>query len=148
MARGGDAPLTVLSTNDSMSANTTRSQNGSAPDFRDTDGPRAISEESISQMNQPDVEPAEGEVRCYAVARVNGVIDYNDDELGFATGATVLYMDADAQVAFERRYYVDADEWGDIDAVDTAAVDAHPEPTVAMVSHFGDVVARHQEVSA
>ena len=99
-------------------------------------------------MTQPDVEPAEGEVRCYAVARVNGVIDYNDDELGFATGATVLYMDADAQVAFERRYYVDEDEWAPIDTVDTAAVDAHPEPTVAMVSHFGDVIARHQEVSA
>jgi len=112
------------------------------------EGPRAISEAAISQMNQPDVEPTDGEVRCYAVARVNGVIDYNDSELGFATGATVLYMDADATVAFERRYYVDEDEWADIDAVDTAPVDAHPEPTVAMVSRFDDVLQRHREVSA
>ena len=130
-----------------MSANTTQSQNGSAPDFHDLKGPRAISEAAISQMNQPDVEPTDGEVRCYAVARVNGVIDYNDSELGFATGATVLYMDADATVAFERRYYVDEDEWADIDAVDTAAVDAHPEPTVAMVSRFGDVLQRHRGVA-
>jgi len=131
-----------------MSQIETQSQNGDAPDFRDTDGPRAIETAQLREMTQPDVEPAEGEVRCYAVARVNGVINYNDDELGFATGATVLYMDADAQVAFERRYYVDEDEWAPIDAVDTAAVDAHPEPTVAMVSRFGDVLQRHQEVSA
>ena len=137
----------MLSTNDSMSANTTQSQNGSAPDFHDLEGPRAIEAEQISQMNHPDVEAADGEVRCYAVARVNGVMDYNDSELGFATGATVLYMNADAQVAFERRYYVDEGEWADIDAVDTAAVDAHPEPTVAMVSRFGDVLQRHRGVA-
>jgi hypothetical protein len=131
-----------------MSTDTTGTQNGSAPDFHDTEGPRAIETVQISQMNQSDIEPADGEVRCYAVARVNGVIDYNDDELGFATGATVLYMDADATVAFERRYYVDADEWAPIDAVDTAAVDAHREPTNAMVSRFGDVIARHQEERA
>lgn len=130
-----------------MSTDTTRRQNGSAPDFHDTEGPRAIETAQIRQMNRRDVEPAEDEVRCYAIARVNGVIDYNDDELGFATGATVLYMDADAQAAFERRYYVDADEWAPIDAVDTAAVDAHREPTVAMVSRFGDVIERHQEVA-
>jgi len=131
-----------------MTTDTIRSQNGSAPDFHDLEGPRAISEAAISQMNQPDVEPDADEVRCYAVARVNGVINYNDDDLGFATGATILYMDADAQVAFERRYYVDEGEWADIDAVDTTAVDAHPEPTVAMVSRFGDVLQRHRGVSA
>jgi hypothetical protein len=131
-----------------MSTDTTQPQNGSAPDFRDTGGPRAIETAQIRQMNHPDVEAGEGEVRCYAVARANGVIDYNDDELGFATGATVLYMDADGTVAFERRYYVDADEWAPIDAVDTAAVDAHREPTNAMVSRFADVIARHQEERA
>ncbi|OYR79307.1 hypothetical protein DJ84_18305 [Halorubrum ezzemoulense] len=131
-----------------MSTDTTQPQNGSAPDFHDLEGPRAISEAAISQMNQPDVDPDDDEVRCYAVARVNGVINYNDDDLGFATGATILYMGADAQVAFERRYYVDEGEWDDIDAVDTAAVDAHPEPTVAMVSRFGDVLQRHRGVSA
>lgn len=131
-----------------MSTHTTRSQNDTAPDFSDTEGPRAIETTQLSKMTRSDVEPADGEVRCYAVARVNGVIDYNDDELGFATGATVLYMDADAQVAFERRYYVDESEWSAIEGVDTAAVAAHPEPTVAMVSRFGDVLARHQEVIA
>jgi hypothetical protein len=131
-----------------MTTDTIRPQNGSAPDFHDLEGPQPIEAAQIDQMNQPDVEPDADEVRCYAVARVNGVIDYNDDDLGFATGATVLYMDAEAQVAFERRYYVDEGEWGDIDAVGTASVDAHPEPTVAMVSRFGDVLQRHREVSA
>lgn len=130
-----------------MTTKTSRPKDGCAPDFHGTDGPQALTVAQIHQMSHPDVDVADDEVRCYAVARVNGVIDYNDDDLGFATGATVLYMDADAQVAFERRYYVDAGEWTPIDAVDTVAVDAHPEPTVAMVSRFGDVLQQHDEVT-
>lgn len=117
-----------------------------APDFRDTEGPQEITHAQIDALNYPSVTAGDDEVVCYAVARVNGVIDYNDDALGFATGATVLYMDPAGRVAFERRYYVDKDEWAPIDAVDTAAEDAHPAPTAAMVANFAHVLERYDAV--
>lgn len=118
-----------------------------APDFRDTEGPQELTQAQIDALNHPSDTPGADEVVCYAVARANGVIDYNDDALGFATGATVLYMDPAGRVAFERRYYVDEDEWAPIDAVDTAAEDAHPAPTAAMVANFAHVLERYDAVS-
>jgi len=129
-----------------MSAHNPTPQNGGAPDFVGTDGPKVITGAQIDAMNHPDVDAGADEVVCYAVARVDGVIDYNDDELGFATGATVLYMDPDGQVAFERRYYVDPGEFAEIDAVDTTGVDSHPEPTAAMVANFAHVLEQHAGV--
>ena len=140
-------PTTALSTNDSMSVHNRTPQNGDAPAFHETAGPRALTDAQIDQMNHPAVEAAADEVRCYAVARVNGVIDYNDDALGFATGATVLYMSPGAEVAFERRYYVDAGEFEPIDAVSVTGVDDHPEPTAAMVANFAHVLEQHDDVA-
>lgn len=129
-----------------MSTNPTTTQNGTAPDFRDTEGPQEITQAQIDALNRPSITAGDGEVVCYAVARANGVIDYNDDALGFATGATVLYMDPDAQVAFERRYYVDSGEFDAIDAIDVAGVDDHPAPTAAMVANFAHVLERYDDV--
>jgi len=146
MAAGVQAPTTDAATEDSMSAHNPTPQNGDAPDFVDTDGPQPITAAQIDEMNHPAVEADADEVRCYAVARVNGVIDYNDDALGFATGATVLYMSPGAEVAFERRYYVDPDEFGGIDAVDVAGVDDHAAPTAAMVANFAHVLEQYDGV--
>lgn len=129
-----------------MSAHNPTPQNGTAPDFVDTGGPQLITAAQIDQMNHPAVDAADDEVRCYAVARVNGVIDYNDDELGFATGATILYMSPGAEVAFERRYYVDEGEFDAIDAVDVAGVDDHEAPTAAMVANFAHVLEQYAGV--
>jgi len=134
-----------------MSTRNLTQQNGDAPDFVDTNGPRVLTDDQIDAMNHPDVDAGDDEVVCYAVARVDGVIDYNDDELGFATGATILYMDPDGRVAFERRYYVDPGEFDTIDAYDVTPVERHEAPTAAMVANFAHVVEQHagvDEVSA
>jgi len=129
-----------------MSTTHSTQENGDAPDFHSANGPRVLTDAQIDAMRQPDVHAGDDEVVCYAVARVDGVIDYNDDALGFATGATILYMDPDAQVAFERRYYVNPGEFDGIDAYDVTPIERHEAPTAAMVANFAHVVEQHAGV--
>lgn len=80
-------------------------------------GPKQLAECAQSEQ-------AHEGTRMYAVARIDGVIDYGPGELEEAEGCLVLYLSADGTHAAERRYWVKAGEFNEVDVAFNAEADA------------------------
>ncbi|WP_224449316.1 hypothetical protein [Haloprofundus salilacus] len=79
--------------------------------FVDLSSPEWLDADSLKEMRLPDDDPTDGEVRVYAVARINGVFqDFEADKE--SEGACVLYVTADDSHAVEVEYpHTYADEY-------------------------------------
>ena len=101
----------------------TQTTSRSAPKFTPTADPQPLSSSELEACDPPTADHPE-KVRCYAVGRINGVLYRTGENKREATGAEILYVSPDGEVAFVRRYYVAENEWKPIDPYSYADPDA------------------------
>jgi len=96
----------------------TQSTIGNGLNFTQTGTASRLTVDQLEDCYQPrENRRSDGEVTCYAVARINGAVQYRSQgELVTKDGCTVLYVSPEGKTAVRRNFAAAPGEWGVVDA--------------------------------
>lgn len=96
----------------------TRTTTGNGLEFTQTGTASRLTVDQLEDCHQPgEYRRSDGDVICYAVARINGAVQYRSNgDLITKDGCTVLYVSPEGEAAVRRNFAAAPGEWNRIDA--------------------------------